>query len=301
MAAEFVASRGLDHVELVLADACDTGIETGSFDLVHARTLLINVPEPPEALTEMVRLARPGGWAVGIEPDVESALCYPPLPAFDRLCELFEAAFARNGAGPHFGRRMADLYRRAGLEDVTVEASAVLYPPGHSRRTIRADLVQSLRPQILEMGLANEGELNELDAAARTHFDDPDTVVTPLPSRSSAGAENPPQPERTRAGRPEHASETSSYVGGTGIAPPESCSGSPSYLGPLSWAPSPGFQAANGRGRPCAGPRPRGGRRPCLRGRGGRWRGRSRGRRSKATRSRSARPRARPRRPRGPV
>ena len=50
---------------------------------------------------------------------------------------------------------------------------------GHSRRTLRADLVQSLRPHILEMGLANEGELNELDAAARTHFDDPDTVVMP--------------------------------------------------------------------------------------------------------------------------
>jgi ubiquinone/menaquinone biosynthesis C-methylase UbiE len=179
MAAEFVASRGLHHVELVLADARDTGLESGSFDLVHARTLLINVPEPLEALTEMVRLARPGGWVVGIEPDVESALCYPPLPAFDRLCELFEAAFSRNGADPHLGRRMADLYRRAGLEDVTVEASAVLYPPGHSRRTLRADLVRSLRSHILEMGLANEGELNELDAAARTHFDDPDTIVMP--------------------------------------------------------------------------------------------------------------------------
>jgi hypothetical protein len=114
-----------------------------------------------------------------MEPDIESALCYPPLPAFDRLCELFEAAQSRNGADPHVGRRLADLYRRAGLEDVTVEASAVLYPPGHSRRTIRADLVQSIRPQILEMGLADEGELDELDAAARTHFNDPNTIVMP--------------------------------------------------------------------------------------------------------------------------
>jgi ubiquinone/menaquinone biosynthesis C-methylase UbiE len=179
MASEFVASRGLDHVELVLADARDTGIESGSFDLVHARTLLINIPEPLEAMTEMVRLARPGGWVVGIEPDIESALCYPSLPAFDRLCALFEAAQSRNGADPHFGRRMADLYRRAGLEDVTVEASAVLYPPGHSRRTIRADLVQSIRPQILELGLADEGELDELDASARAHFNDPNTIVMP--------------------------------------------------------------------------------------------------------------------------
>ena len=179
LAAEFVAGRGLDQVELVLADARDTGIESGSFDFVHARTLLVNLPEPLEALSEMVRLARPGGWVVGIEPDVESALCYPPLPAFDRLSQLFEAAFSRNGADPHLGRRMADLYRRAGLEEITVEASAVLYPPGHSRRTIRADLVQSLRPQILELGLATEDELDELDAAARTHLDNPDTIVMP--------------------------------------------------------------------------------------------------------------------------
>jgi hypothetical protein len=33
LAAEFVASHGLDQVEFVLADARDTGIESGSFDL----------------------------------------------------------------------------------------------------------------------------------------------------------------------------------------------------------------------------------------------------------------------------
>jgi ubiquinone/menaquinone biosynthesis C-methylase UbiE len=178
MASRFVADRGLD-VEIVLADARDTGIESDSFDLVHARTLLINLPEPAEVLAEMVRLARPGGWVVGVESDVESALCYPPLPAFDRLCEIFEQAFSRNGADPHIGRRMADLYRRAGLEDVTVEVSARLYPHGHSRRTIRADLVRSIRPHILEAGIADERELEELDRAVRAHFDDPDTIVMP--------------------------------------------------------------------------------------------------------------------------
>lgn len=48
---------------------------------------------------------------------------------------------------------------------------------GNSRRTIRLDLVQSMRPQVLEMGLATAAELDELDAAARAHLDDPRTVV----------------------------------------------------------------------------------------------------------------------------
>lgn len=179
MASELVADRGLGNVEVLCADARHTGLEPGTFDLAHARLLLVTVPEPAAVLAEMVRLTRPGGWVAGLEADTEHAICYPPHPAFDRLCELFTLAFTRNGASPHLGRRLSELYRRAGLRQVGFEARAAAYPPGHSRRTIRADLVRSLRPQILEMGLAGEAELDELDAALRRHLADPDTVVMP--------------------------------------------------------------------------------------------------------------------------
>lgn len=179
MASEFVASQGLSDVEVVCGDARHTGFESGSFDLVHARTLLITVPQPAEVLEEMVRLARPGGWVAGLEPDTEAAICYPPHPAFDRLCEIFTVAFSRNGADPRFGRRMAELYRKAGLEDIAVEVRARVYPAGHSRRTIRADLVRSMHPQIVEMGLADQHELEALDTAARKHFENPDVLVMP--------------------------------------------------------------------------------------------------------------------------
>ena len=179
MASELVKRRALTEVEILRADARNTGLTAGSFDLVHARTLLVTVPEPSAVLTEMVRLARPSGWVAGLEPDAEYAICYPPHPAFDRLCEIFTIAFSRNGADVHIGRRMAELYRQAGLQEVTVEARAGVYPSGHSRRTIRADMVRSMRPQILEMGLTDERELDELDAAVRAHFENPDTVVMP--------------------------------------------------------------------------------------------------------------------------
>ena len=180
MASEFVASRGLSNVEVVCGDARHTGFESGSFDLVHGRTLLITVPQPAEVLREMVRLARPGGWVAGLEPDTQAAICYPPHPAFDRLCEIFTMAFSRNGADPYFGR--ADGRRsiaKPGSREVTVEVRAGVYPAGHSRRTIRADLVRSMRPQIIELGLADEQELDELDAEVRKHFEDPDVLVLP--------------------------------------------------------------------------------------------------------------------------
>jgi ubiquinone/menaquinone biosynthesis C-methylase UbiE len=177
MAAEFAAARGLSGVEIMTGDARSTRLPAGSFDLVHARTLLVNLPEPAEATAEMTRLARPGGWVASTEPDTEHALCYPPHPAFDRLRDIFTVAFRRNGADPWIGRRVPELFRQAGLEQVEAEARVQMYPHGNSRRTIRLDLVQSMRPQVLEMGLATATELDDLDAAARAHLDNPHTVV----------------------------------------------------------------------------------------------------------------------------
>jgi ubiquinone/menaquinone biosynthesis C-methylase UbiE len=179
MAADLVAQRGLAGVRIIEADARRTSLADDSFNVVHARTLLVNVPEPAEVLAEMVRLARPGGCVVSVEPDCETFICYPPHRALDRLAELFTVAFSRNGADPNIGRRLAELYRDAGLEDITIEARAAVYPRGHSRRTIRPDLVRTLRAQILALGAADEQELDELDAAARTHLADPDVVVMP--------------------------------------------------------------------------------------------------------------------------
>jgi SAM-dependent methyltransferase len=179
MAREFALEHGLHDVEIVVGDARHTGLPSGTFDLVHGRTLLVNIPEPAAVVAEMVRLAKPGGWIVSAEPDTESALCYPAHPAFERLSELFHAAFRRNGADPFIGRRLTELYREAGLDEIGVEARASIHPAGDTRRTIRLDLVRSVRPMILERGLAEERELDELDRAMREHLANPHTLMMP--------------------------------------------------------------------------------------------------------------------------
>ena len=177
MAAEFAAGRGLGGVEIMTADARHTGLPSGSFDLVHARTLLVNVPQPAEVVAEMARLAKPGGWVASMEPDTEYAMCYPPHPAFTRICEIFPVVFGRNGADHTIGRRVPELFRQAGLTDVRVESRTQMYPPGNSRRTVRLDLVRAMRPQILAIGLASSQELDDLDATLRPHLQDPRTVA----------------------------------------------------------------------------------------------------------------------------
>jgi ubiquinone/menaquinone biosynthesis C-methylase UbiE len=179
MAREHAEADGLAGVEVMTGDARHTGLPPGGFDLVHARTLLVTIPEPEQVLAEMVRLARPGGWVASQEPDIGHTLCYPPLPAWDRLLELFLAGFTRAGADPLIGRRLAEMYRQAGLEDVQVQVHAGSYPAGHSRRTVIPDLARSLRPVIGELGLASDEELAEVDREVRRHLDDPGTLMMP--------------------------------------------------------------------------------------------------------------------------
>jgi SAM-dependent methyltransferase len=177
MARQFASERGLANVAVMTADARHTGLPADSFDLVHARTVLVTIPEPEQVLAEMVRLARPGGWVASQEPDLENAFCYPPLPAWDRLREIFRAGFGRSGADLLIGRRLPQLYRQAGLADIEVSVHAPVYPAGHSRRTLLPDLVRSLRPMILELGLSDERELAEVDQAVRGHLADPCTLT----------------------------------------------------------------------------------------------------------------------------
>jgi ubiquinone/menaquinone biosynthesis C-methylase UbiE len=179
MARELARQHGLGNVAIVAADARRTGLPPGSFDLVHARTLLVSVPEPAEVLAEMVRLAKPGGWIASLEPDAEYSLCYPAHPDWTRVSEIFHAAFSRNGADLLIGRRLTELYHQAGLHDIGVEARAGVYRAGDTRRTVRPDLVRSMRPVILRLGLADERELDELDCTVREHLDDPRTLVMP--------------------------------------------------------------------------------------------------------------------------
>jgi SAM-dependent methyltransferase len=179
MARQLAAERGLSRVEIVEADARHTGLPSCSFDVVHARTLLVTVPHPQEVVTEMVRLARPGGWIASLEPDVEHSLCYPPHPAWTRMVEIFRAAFPRYGADLFIGRRLTELYSTAGLADIGVEARAGVYRAADSRRTVLVDLVRSLRPAILTLAISDEHELAELDRTVREHLDDPRTLVIP--------------------------------------------------------------------------------------------------------------------------
>ena len=78
LARQLVADRGLGHVEVLQGDARATTLPSGSFDVVHARLLLVNIPRPDQVVAEMVRLVKPGGGFSSTRPTGEHGCAIRP-------------------------------------------------------------------------------------------------------------------------------------------------------------------------------------------------------------------------------
>jgi SAM-dependent methyltransferase len=99
-----------------------------TFDLVHARLVLVHVPGRQRALRHMVRTVRPGGWLLIEDFDVamQPLACIDVAGPEERLANKVRAGFlallAQRGADLEFGRRLPRLLREAGLVDVEADS-----------------------------------------------------------------------------------------------------------------------------------------------------------------------------------
>jgi SAM-dependent methyltransferase len=176
-ARQFAAGRALKNVKVLQRDAAAVGLPGDIFNLVHARLVLVNVPNPEAIVAEMVRLACPGGMVASHEADYLPHLCDPPLRAWDRLFQIYRDYSSANGIDLFIGRRTHRLFREAGLVNIEVNPVIHVYPQGHNRRTIFWDFLQNVRDSIVEQGLIADSEFSELLAELKEHLDRRDTLV----------------------------------------------------------------------------------------------------------------------------
>jgi ubiquinone/menaquinone biosynthesis C-methylase UbiE len=177
LARKLIGERGLRNVEVLCRDARSTGLPRAAFDLVTARLVLVNIPEPEQVVAEAVALVRPGGWIALHEADWLAHVCDPPLAAWTTLVDLFVAYSQKNGIDPFIGRRLPRLLREAGVEDVRVNPIIHVYAAVHGRRNILLDFADNLTDRFLAEKMIDEPQLTELKAALKRHLDDPKTLV----------------------------------------------------------------------------------------------------------------------------
>ncbi|MCK7626557.1 methyltransferase domain-containing protein [Streptomyces sp. RS10V-4] len=176
----------------------DVGAEEppeGRFDLVHARLVLVHVPQREAALRSMVRALRPGGWLLveDADPALQPLACpdeYGPEQVLaNRIRRGFRALLAERGAQLDFGRTLPRLLRTAGLAEVGAEAYFPITSPVGS--ALEAATVRQIRDRLVAAGLATAEEIEEhLANIASGRLD---TATAPL---ISAWGRKPPGPDR---------------------------------------------------------------------------------------------------------
>ena len=172
----FADERGV-AIEFIEADATATGLPDGAFDLVHARTLLLNVRNPQEILAEMARIARPRGVVAVQEPDAAGWTCDPPHPAWDVLRTGVLNAYRRTGKDFNIGRRIARMLRDAGLDDVRVRATARVTHAGEYYQTFLLTIAGLVQDVIVDAGELTADEFASYAEALRAHLNMPGTIT----------------------------------------------------------------------------------------------------------------------------
>jgi SAM-dependent methyltransferase len=114
--------RGL--AEAFVADAGALPFADMTFDGSWADRTFQHLERPERALAELVRVTKPGGLVVVVDPDYDTQVVDVRDQDLARRVLRFRADDAlRNGTLAH---RLGGLFRRAGLEDVDVEALTVV-------------------------------------------------------------------------------------------------------------------------------------------------------------------------------
>jgi len=100
---------------LTCGDAFSLPYSEGSFEIVFCHFLLLWLPQPQDAIREMIRVTKAGGDIIAFaEPDYDRRIDKPA--ALEPLGKWQREALRRQGANPGIGTNLAELFFEAGIK-----------------------------------------------------------------------------------------------------------------------------------------------------------------------------------------
>jgi SAM-dependent methyltransferase len=185
------AAAGL---EVAQHDVVRDPLPEATFDLIHARLVLLHLSERRAVLDRLIRALRPGGWLQLDEWDITygPALLMPDARARE-LYETFLATKARlfdtAGGDVAWGRQVASAMHDAGLVDIDPAPRLELWHAGSAGVRLLIHHTFHLRDQFVKAGMTDQ----QL-AAVRQLLTDPILRVTSPVIYSVQGRRPPIQP-----------------------------------------------------------------------------------------------------------
>ena len=164
-------SLRLPNLEVRRHDLAREPLPEATFDLIHARLVLLRFPEREALLARLVAALKPGGWLV--DEEFDTALSPDPYLGPGEVLQKTYLATERvmdgKGVDRTFGRRLFGLLRAHGLESVGAEGQASMWSWRSPGAPVLRRIFEQLRGEIVAGGHVSAKEF-EQDVAA---FDDP--------------------------------------------------------------------------------------------------------------------------------
>jgi ubiquinone/menaquinone biosynthesis C-methylase UbiE len=169
---------GNSRVTFVSGDAHAMQFPSHSFDFVYSRMLFQYLPDKQQALTELVRVCRPGGTVLLQDLDGQLLWHYPESPGVQRAVETVVKALGKTGFDPFVGRKLYRLAQLAGLENIKVDVECYHLIAGEVRPNVLEQWKLKLDiafPQIAQV-LGQQGAKKQVDSFLE-YLQRPDTLT----------------------------------------------------------------------------------------------------------------------------
>ncbi|MGW7462849.1 class I SAM-dependent methyltransferase [Streptomyces sp. NPDC054797] len=176
-----------DHVRLLRHDVVRDPLPGKDYDLIHARLVLLHLPQRIDVLTRLVAALRPGGWLVLEEFDcgwtpVLAAPDDASVLLFDRVHTALMGLLEKAGADPLWGRRVLGAMAVAGLQELTASTYAQAWPGGGTGIALHRHNTDQVADRLAASGVS-AGDLDEFRALLKC----PEFVVNSYPLISARG------------------------------------------------------------------------------------------------------------------
>jgi SAM-dependent methyltransferase len=123
----FLDQLDLPNLTVLQHDLATDELPSAAFDLVHARDLLVHLPERDAVVSKLAGAVKPGGWILLEEPDGSTVMPDPtaPEPARALYTNVMNGIYSflcDQGLDPYYGARLMGMLHNIGFEDLQSEA-----------------------------------------------------------------------------------------------------------------------------------------------------------------------------------
>ncbi len=161
----FLRDLSCANVHIIENDFNQLDMLPESFDLVHARYVLVHMAEPNIVIGRMLQMLKPGGWIVLEEPDFSAARVATgsdvSAAAFLKVKDAIRAMYDAKGTDWSVGFKLPRLLQHAGCTDLYSEQEAPLSQGGIGIASIMRQSAVQLREKYLETGQVTAHDLDD--------------------------------------------------------------------------------------------------------------------------------------------